>query len=71
MLPPGTPLYELYAVPSPAAALGEAEAGAAGAAEPLEHIGTLVATSGFVRSAADARLAFWHQPKEQECESGG
>jgi len=67
-LPPGTPLYELFAVPSPAAALGEAEAGAAGGPEPLERIGTLVATSAFVRSSTDARLAFWHQPKEQDYE---
>ena len=60
-VPPGTPLYEVLAVGSPADALpGAAEAGG------LRKIGTLVSRSPFMRTRADDALVFWHQRREED-----
>ena len=56
---PGTPLYDVFAVATPAAALGDEPSG-------LVRVGRLVSRSRFIRSAAERQLAFWHQRKEED-----
>ena len=53
-MPEGTPLYDIFGVADPQAALPDAVANGG-----LRRLGRLVSTSRFLRSAADARLCFW------------
>jgi hypothetical protein len=59
----GTPLYDVFAAAMPEAC---DEAYAIDQQKGLLHVGRLVLRSPFVRSAADAELAFWHQLKEED-----
>uniref|UniRef100_A0A7S4C635 Uncharacterized protein n=1 Tax=Chrysotila carterae TaxID=13221 RepID=A0A7S4C635_CHRCT len=62
-IPPGTPLYEIYAIPSPSSAL---EGVSKDGSERLHKIGRITTTSEFVFSDADGTMCFWHQRKEED-----
>lgn len=58
-IPEGTLLYEIYAFPSPAAAIDSSGCG-------LQRIGRITTTRSFLPSPADSKVFFKHQKKEED-----
>ncbi|KAL3914663.1 MAG: hypothetical protein SGPRY_007553, partial [Prymnesium sp.] len=64
-IPPGTALYDVFAVTSPSFHHPKGTPHASG---ELLRVGQLISRSQFIRSTEEGSLRFWHQRKEEDYE---